>query len=106
CRHIARHGSGALAAPARTRYPRPTTRATAPAARLRSANPRNRSVETTIMSQSPSLQSPFKSRYGNFIGGRWVAPVNGRYFENISPINGLPTGEIPRSDQADIELAL
>ena len=58
------------------------------------------------MSQSPSLQSPFKSRYGNFIGGRWVEPVNGRYFENISPINGLPIGEIPRSDQADIELAL
>lgn len=58
------------------------------------------------MSQSPSLQSPFKSRYGNFIGGRWVEPVNGRYFENISPINGQSIGEIPRSDQADIELAL
>ncbi|WP_263988170.1 hypothetical protein, partial [Mycolicibacterium fluoranthenivorans] len=27
----------------------------------------------------------FKSRYGNFIGGQWVAPVAGRYFENPTP---------------------
>jgi aldehyde dehydrogenase len=30
----------------------------------------------------------FKTRYDNFIGGQWVAPVNGRYFENTSPVNG------------------
>lgn len=48
----------------------------------------------------------FKSRYENFIGGQWVAPVNGRYFENITPVTGEVIGEIPRSDQADIDLAL
>ena len=27
-----------------------------------------------------------KSRYANFIGGEWVAPLEGGYFENISPV--------------------
>jgi len=53
-----------------------------------------------------ALRSPFKARYGNFIGGNWVAPVNGRYYGNISPINGKVVCEIPRSDAQDVELAL
>jgi len=48
----------------------------------------------------------FKSQYGNFIGGQWVEPVNGQYFDNISPVNGKVFCKIPRSDAADIELAL
>lgn len=48
----------------------------------------------------------FKSRYGNFIGGEWVAPVKGQYFSNVSPVNGQPFCEIPRSTSEDIELAL
>jgi len=50
--------------------------------------------------------SPFKPRYENFIGGQWVAPVGGRYFDNTSPINGRKITEIPRSQKEDIELAL
>ncbi len=52
------------------------------------------------------LRAPFKSRYGNFINGQWVEPINGRYFDNISPIHGQKICEIPRSDQDDIERAL
>ncbi len=48
----------------------------------------------------------FKERYGNFIGGEFVAPVNGTYFSNITPVTGEVFCEIPRSDAADIELAL
>lgn len=48
----------------------------------------------------------FKERYQNFIGGQWVEPVNGNYFDNISPVNGKAFCQIPRSDAADIELAL
>ncbi len=47
-----------------------------------------------------------RSRYDNFIGGKWVAPVDGRYFDNISPITGKPICQIARSNAADIELAL
>ncbi|WP_394118143.1 aldehyde dehydrogenase [Xanthobacter lutulentifluminis] len=50
--------------------------------------------------------SPFKARYGNFINGTFVEPVNGRYFENISPITGKVICEVARSDEHDIERAL
>ncbi len=52
-----------------------------------------------------SLMS-FKPRYQNFIGGQWLEPANGKYFDNISPVNGKVFCQIPRSDSADIELAL
>lgn len=48
----------------------------------------------------------FAKRYGNFIGGKWVEPKSGRYFENISPVNGQVLCEVARSDAADVELAL
>ncbi|AEF34444.1 aldehyde dehydrogenase [Mycolicibacter sinensis] len=48
----------------------------------------------------------FESRYGNFIGGQWVAPVGGEYFENITPVTGQVFCEVARSTAADIELAL
>jgi aldehyde dehydrogenase len=48
----------------------------------------------------------FKKRYGNYIGGEWVAPAGGQYFENISPVTGKPFCEIPRSTAADIDRAL
>src|SRR6516165_9817771 len=47
-----------------------------------------------------------RPRYDNFIGGKWVAPVDGRYFDNISPITGKMVCQIARSQSADIELAL
>lgn len=49
---------------------------------------------------------PYKARYGNFINGDFVEPVNGRYFQTISPITGLPLCEVARSDAADVERAL
>jgi len=48
----------------------------------------------------------FKKQYGNYIGGEWVKPVNGQYFDNISPVNGKVFCQIPRSDKDDINLAL
>ena len=48
----------------------------------------------------------FKPSYDNFIGGAWVAPVKGDYFDNISPVNGKPFCKIPRSTAEDIEKAL
>ncbi len=56
--------------------------------------------------QDLPVQVPFKQRYDNFIGGRWVAPVAGRYFENVTPVTGQPFCEVARSDKDDIELAL
>ena len=50
--------------------------------------------------------NPFASRYDNFIGGKWVAPRGGRYFDNVTPITGAVAGEIARSGAEDIEAAL
>ncbi|HWD14510.1 aldehyde dehydrogenase family protein [Pseudochrobactrum sp. sp1633] len=55
---------------------------------------------------SRTIHPKFAKRYGNFIGGKWVEPKSGRYFENISPVNGQVLCEIARSDAADVELAL
>ncbi|KZE49307.1 aldehyde dehydrogenase [Brevibacillus parabrevis] len=48
----------------------------------------------------------FKKRYENYIGGNWVPPVKGEYFENVSPVNGKAFCEVARSTAEDIELAL
>jgi aldehyde dehydrogenase len=47
-----------------------------------------------------------KSRYDNFIGGHWVAPVKGNYAENLAPATGKSFTEVPRSSAEDIDLAL
>ncbi len=51
-------------------------------------------------------KTPFKLRYGNFIGGQWVEPVNGRYFDNTTPVTGGKLCEVARSDEHDVNLAL
>ncbi len=48
----------------------------------------------------------FKQRYDNFIGGQWVPPVKGQYFENVTPITGKPFCQAARSTADDIDLAL
>ncbi|GIO07596.1 aldehyde dehydrogenase [Brevibacillus reuszeri] len=48
----------------------------------------------------------FKNRYENYIGGNWVPPVKGEYFENVSPVTGKVFCEVARSTADDIELAL
>nr|WP_294860529.1 aldehyde dehydrogenase family protein [uncultured Fluviicola sp.] len=56
---------------------------------------------------SSTAQRPnFKSHYDNFIGGKFVAPVSGAYFDNISPIDGKAFTKAARSTKEDIELAL
>jgi acyl-CoA reductase-like NAD-dependent aldehyde dehydrogenase len=48
----------------------------------------------------------FKSHYDNYIGGEWVKPVSGEYFDNVSPVNGQMYCQVARSTEADINLAL
>jgi aldehyde dehydrogenase len=54
----------------------------------------------------PGAVVSFKKQYGNFIGGEFVAPVNGQYMDNVSPVNGEVFCQVARSDAADIEKAL
>jgi aldehyde dehydrogenase len=54
----------------------------------------------------PDSPVQFKTQYGNYIGGSWVPPVQRRYFDNSSPINGQVFCSIPQSSSEDISLAL
>ena len=54
----------------------------------------------------PGSKVQFKAQYDNFIGGQWVAPVKGQYFENSSPVDGKVFTKVSRSSAEDIELAL
>src|SRR6202035_4771659 len=49
---------------------------------------------------------PLRSQYENFIGGEWVAPVKGGYFDNISPTTGQVICRIARSQADDVERAI
>ncbi|PUA20245.1 aldehyde dehydrogenase [Glaciimonas sp. PCH181] len=52
------------------------------------------------------IKNPFKQRYDNFIGGKFVPPVKGEYFENVSPVLGKTFCEVARSTAEDVDLAL
>src|SRR6187200_2877845 len=55
---------------------------------------------------SPDSLVALKPRYENFIGGHWVAPVEGAYSANPSPATGQPFCEVARSTAEDVDLAL
>ncbi|MFD8818216.1 aldehyde dehydrogenase [Streptomyces sp. NPDC059627] len=48
----------------------------------------------------------YQARYDHFIGGEWVPPARGQYFENPSPVNGQPVTEVARGTAEDVERAL
>ena len=84
--------------------------------KLKNNNKRERikmSTETVKGGRSPLLDTshlnvkfPFKEKYGNFIGGKFVEPKSGKYFDNVSPINNEVICSVPRSDAKDVEAAL
>jgi aldehyde dehydrogenase len=55
---------------------------------------------------TPDSLVTFKPRYEHWIGGEWVKPVKGQYFENPSPVTGKTFTEVARGTAEDIELAL
>ena len=71
-------------------------------------------VVETVATQDASFEQAIASihaegvrtRYDNFIGGEWVAPINGKYFADRSPINGAHLADFARSSAADVETAL
>ncbi|RUM62660.1 MAG: aldehyde dehydrogenase [Sulfurimonas sp.] len=48
----------------------------------------------------------FKAQYDNFIGGAWVAPVDGNYFEAVSPIDNQVMTKVAQSNKKDVALAV
>ncbi|MFC4128521.1 aldehyde dehydrogenase family protein [Nocardia rhizosphaerae] len=48
----------------------------------------------------------YAARYDNFIDGEWTAPIEGRYLDNTSPVDGEIFCAVARSTAADIDLAV
>ena len=62
--------------------------------------------EVSTTERTALVKPQFKNKYDNFIGGKWVAPVKGQYFDNISPVDGNSFTKVARSTAEDIDLAL
>jgi aminomuconate-semialdehyde/2-hydroxymuconate-6-semialdehyde dehydrogenase len=52
------------------------------------------------------MQPDIPRQLENFIGGNFIAPLGGRYIDNTNPATGEVCGQIPDSDEKDIELAV
>ncbi len=48
----------------------------------------------------------FKEKYDNYIGGKYVPPTKGQYFDNVTPVTGEVFCQVSRSTKEDVELAL
>ncbi|BAL86082.1 putative aldehyde dehydrogenase [Actinoplanes missouriensis 431] len=48
----------------------------------------------------------YQSRYDHYIGGEYVPPAKGQYFENSSPVTGQVFCEVARGTADDVERAL
>ncbi|GAA3319855.1 hypothetical protein GCM10020331_028490 [Ectobacillus funiculus] len=67
---------------------------------------RNKKMIYAVPGEQGAKKFHLKSRYDNFIGGKWTAPVDGQYFDAISPVTGRVFCQVARSQAEDIELAL
>ncbi|GAA2894726.1 acetaldehyde dehydrogenase ExaC [Microbacterium esteraromaticum] len=54
----------------------------------------------------PGAVANYRARYGHYIGGEFVEPAKGQYFENVSPVNGKPFTEVARGTAEDIDRAV
>src|SRR6476661_5640096 len=67
---------------------------------------KNENATLPDAARSYAITIPIKSRYDNWIGGQFRAPVKGKYFSNPTPITGHHLCDVARSTAEDVELAL
>ena len=61
---------------------------------------------TAVNPAAAEFPVAIKQRYDHYIGGQWVAPASGQYFENLTPVTGKVLCEIARGNAADVDRAL
>ena len=65
-----------------------------------------RGPSSALDSSHLGVEFPYKPRYGNYIGGTFVDPKSGQWFENVISVTGKALCEVARSNAVDIEAAL
>ena len=63
-------------------------------------------VSSVLDTSHLKVKFPFKSKYGNFINGKFVEPKSGKYFDNVSPISNEKICSVARSNEKDVDAAL
>ena len=64
-------------------------------------------MSSSIDTSHLKVKFPFKSKYGNYINGKFVEPKSGKYFDNTTPITNEVICKVPRSNEKDdIDFAL
>ena len=63
-------------------------------------------VSSVLDTSHLKVKFPFKSKYGNYINGKFVEPKSGKYFDNPSPISNEIICSVARSNEKDVEAAL
>ena len=63
-------------------------------------------VSSVLDTSHLKVKFPFKTKYGNFINGKFVEPKSGKYFDNTSPISNEKICSIARSNEKDVDAAL
>lgn len=58
------------------------------------------------LSVAAGLNLGLPSKFDHFIGGQFVPPVSGAYFDNVSPIDGIPFIQAARGAKADVDDAV
>lgn len=65
------------------------------------------STTTAAAPATSAVKRPsFKEKYEHYIGGEWVTPDSGEYFDNISPLDGKAFTKAARGNAKDIEKAI
>ena len=63
-------------------------------------------VSSALDTSHLKVAFPYKAKYGNYINGKFVEPLSGKYFDNVSPINNEKICSVARSNEKDVEAAL
>ena len=63
-------------------------------------------VSSVLDTSHLKVKFPFKAKYGNYINGKFVEPLSGKYFDNLSPISNEKICSVARSNEKDVEAAL
>ena len=63
-------------------------------------------VSSALDTSHLKVDFPYKAKYGNYINGKFVEPLSGKYFDNPSPISNEIICSVARSNEKDVEAAL
>ena len=63
-------------------------------------------VTAEVPASNVAKRPAFKDKYDHYIGGKWVAPSSGEYFDNSSPLDGKVFTQAARGNAKDIENAI